>query len=324
MSEAKPKILQTRVQNKHDIAENWEKATGFRPLAGEIIIYDPDATHSLPRVKIGDGEKYVNQLDFIDTDLLEALSKKADVEHGTHVTFSTTAPVMDGAATVGMAATVARSDHKHPVDTSRAAQADFAAHTSDITSHMSAAEHANLTTAYNHSQAAHAPTNAEKNQNAFSNVVVGSTTIAADTTTDSLTLVAGSNVTITPDAANDKITIAATDTVYTHPGYTAKSSGLYKVTVDGTGHVSNTAAVSKADITALGIPAQDTTYGTGTATSSGLTKLYTTTGSNTDGTMTQNAITEAIMAALSNIISCGTEDPSSAITSPFYFKYAVE
>lgn len=55
------------------------------------------------------------------------------------------------------------------------------------------------------------------NQNAFSNVTVGSTTIAADTTTDTLTLVAGSNVTITPDATNDKITIAATDTVYTHP-----------------------------------------------------------------------------------------------------------
>ena len=38
------------------------------------------------------------------------------------------------------------------------------------------------------------------NQNAFSNIAVGSTTIAADSVTDTLTLVAGSNVTITPDA----------------------------------------------------------------------------------------------------------------------------
>lgn len=45
---------------------------------------------------------------------------------------------------------------------------------------------------------------------------------------------------------------------YTHPSYTAKSSGLYKVTVDSTGHVSATSAVTKADITALGIPGQDT------------------------------------------------------------------
>ena len=49
-----------------------------------------------------------------------------------------------------------------------------------------------------------------------------------------------------------------TDTKYTHPTYTSKSSGLYKITVDGTGHVSATAAVKKSDITALGIPSQDT------------------------------------------------------------------
>ena len=53
---------------------------------------------------------------------------------------------------------------------------------------------------------------AEPNQNAFSNIVVGSTTIEADTKTDTLTLVAGSNVTLTPDATNDKITISSTDT----------------------------------------------------------------------------------------------------------------
>lgn len=49
-----------------------------------------------------------------------------------------------------------------------------------------------------------------------------------------------------------------TDTVYTHPSHTAKSSGLYKVTIDAEGHVSAATAVTKSDITALGIPAQDT------------------------------------------------------------------
>ena len=53
---------------------------------------------------------------------------------------------------------------------------------------------------------------AEVNQNAFSNVKVGSTTVAADAKTDTLELVAGTNVTLTPDATNDKVTIAATDT----------------------------------------------------------------------------------------------------------------
>ena len=199
---------------------------------------------------------------------------------------------------------------------------------------------------------------AEVNQNDFSNIKVGSTTVAADTKTDTLELVAGSNVTLTPDATNDKVTIAAKDTTYndfapptrdavgkrglvpeppvngldkflmgkgwerigvdveasndyayirllnytsddsivelsskhfpmstdaqaglisagdkkrldtmetyannyTHPVYPSKSSGLYKVTIDSTGHVSATANVTKSDITGLGIPAQDTTY----------------------------------------------------------------
>ena len=52
--------------------------------------------------------------------------------------------------------------------------------------------------------------------------------------------------------------IASGANKYSHPTYTAKSSGLYKVTVDGTGHVSDTTAVTKADITGLGIPASDT------------------------------------------------------------------
>jgi hypothetical protein len=51
---------------------------------------------------------------------------------------------------------------------------------------------------------------AEVNQNAFSNVKVGTTTIAADSKTDTLELVAGSNIVITPDAANDKVTFDVT------------------------------------------------------------------------------------------------------------------
>lgn len=48
---------------------------------------------------------------------------------------------------------------------------------------------------------------------------------------------------------------------YTHPAYTARSAGLYKTTVDSQGHVSNVASVTKADITALGIPSSDTWRG---------------------------------------------------------------
>lgn len=71
-------------------------------------------------------------------------------------------------------------------------------------------------------------TGAEVNQNAFSNVKVGSTTVSADTKTDTLELVAGSNVTLTPDATNDKVTIAATDTTYSDA--TTSTSGLMSAT----------------------------------------------------------------------------------------------
>ena len=83
-------------------------------------------------------------------------------------------------------------------------------HTSNTTSHITSTERTNWGAAYTHSQATHAPSNAQANQNAFSNVKVGSTTVVADTTTDTLELV-GSNITITPDATNDKITFTVAD-----------------------------------------------------------------------------------------------------------------
>jgi len=67
-------------------------------------------------------------------------------------------------------------------------------------------------------------TGAEVNQNAFANITVGSTTIAADAKQDTVTLAAGSNITLTPDATNDKITIAATNTTYS--AATTSAAGL--------------------------------------------------------------------------------------------------
>jgi hypothetical protein len=71
-------------------------------------------------------------------------------------------------------------------------------------------------------------TGAEVNQNAFSNVVVGETTIAADSKTDTLTLEAGNNITLTPNSTSDKITIAAKDTTYSDA--TQSTHGLMSTT----------------------------------------------------------------------------------------------
>ena len=56
---------------------------------------------------------------------------------------------------------------------------------------------------------------------------------------------------VTSSSTNGNIKINGTETtVYTHPTYTAKSSGLYKITVDTKGHVSATAAVAASDLPA--------------------------------------------------------------------------
>lgn len=82
-------------------------------------------------------------------------------------------------------------------------------------------------------------TGAEVNQNAFSNIVVGSTTVVADSKTDSLTL-EGSNVTITADATNDKVTFSVAD------GSTS-AKGLVKLT-NSTSSTSTTTAATPSSV----------------------------------------------------------------------------
>ena len=51
-----------------------------------------------------------------------------------------------------------------------------------------------------------------------------------------------------------------TDTIYTHPAYTAKANGLYKISVDNKGHVNVANTVTKTDITGLGISGSEHTH----------------------------------------------------------------
>ena len=75
-------------------------------------------------------------------------------------------------------------------------------HKGDTTAHITATERSKWNTA-------------EANQNAFSNVKVGDTTVAAGAKTDTLGIVAGTNVTVAADATNKNLTISAKDTTYT-------------------------------------------------------------------------------------------------------------
>ena len=57
---------------------------------------------------------------------------------------------------------------------------------------------------------------------------------------------------------NVKTVKLPTGSGYVHPTHDPHTSGLYKITVDELGHVSNASAVTKTDITDLGIPGSDT------------------------------------------------------------------
>lgn len=63
--------ITARVQLKIDTEANWKKnAPTFVPRAGELIIYNPDANHSVPRFKVGDGENYLLSLPFSNDELI--------------------------------------------------------------------------------------------------------------------------------------------------------------------------------------------------------------------------------------------------------------
>jgi hypothetical protein len=64
--------------------------------------------------------------------------------------------------------------------------------------------------AYDHSQSAHAPADAEKNKYAFSKIAIGQSTISANKVEDTLTLIAGANITLTPNTGTDSVTISST------------------------------------------------------------------------------------------------------------------
>ena len=104
-----PKNIKTRIQNKHDLELNWNAATGFIPLQGELIVYDIEidslgnaltktvdgvtktvhelagrtAPYTYERFKIGDGIHIAKDLpfatDFVQEELVDVKNKLADL-----------------------------------------------------------------------------------------------------------------------------------------------------------------------------------------------------------------------------------------------------
>lgn len=168
---------------------------------------------------------------------------------------STTTPKMDGTATIGTELAFARGDHIHPSDTSRVPttrkintkelSSDITLYGSDIAVSSSDSTKINVAlsnkvdavsgkglstndyTTDEKNKLAGIAAGAQVNQNAFSNIKVGSTTVAADAATDTVELIAGTDITLTPDATNDTVTIGFSNS----SGYTTNTGTVTSVGV---------------------------------------------------------------------------------------------
>ena len=119
-----------------------------------------------------------------------------------------------------------------------ATQEQFTTHANNADIHVTTANKTDWNAAKSHADSAHARTDATK---------------------------------VTSSSTNGNIIIDEQETtVYAHPTHTAAEAGLYKVTVDGTGHVSATSVVTKEDIAGLGVAITDTTYDDATQSTHGL------------------------------------------------------
>lgn len=92
-------------------------------------------------------------------------------------------------------------------------------------------------------------TGGEANQDAYSNIKVGSTTLAATSKTDTVAFAGGTNISVEGSTAGGNKSVSFSHAVPT--GAAAKTAGFYKFATDSTGHATNLTAVAASDITAL-------------------------------------------------------------------------
>lgn len=71
-----------RMQQKHDIASNWENAESFVPKPGEIIVYDKDEYVEKQRIKIGDGESHIKELSSITGEVYTSKAEPKNASEG--------------------------------------------------------------------------------------------------------------------------------------------------------------------------------------------------------------------------------------------------
>ena len=251
------KTIKTRIVQKHATSADWTKAVNFKPLLGEIIVYD-----DLKKIKIGDGNTLLANLSFIDADTLRGMIPENTLSNSNNK-IPTSKAVSD-----------VINDR---VPNTR--KVNGKALSSDIT--LSASDVGAATENYVDTKVAGIVNSAPEALNTLDELAAAlgddpnfATTVLTQIG-GKVDKVSGKGLSTNDFTTAEKEKLASVEAganAYVHPTHTAKSSGFYKVTIDNQGHVSAATAVTKSDITALGIPAQDTTY---TLSSFGITATAT-------------------------------------------------
>lgn len=68
--------MKARISQLHNTEAGWRKWLNWIPEAGELVVYDPDESHSYARIKVGDGIHRLSELGFfIDSAVAELIKQ---------------------------------------------------------------------------------------------------------------------------------------------------------------------------------------------------------------------------------------------------------
>lgn len=135
--------------------------------------------------------------------------------------------------------------------------------TSDLNGNITLVAGTGITLTGNNTAKTITITNASLGANAFGKIVVaGQSDVDADSTSDTLTLAAGSNISITTNASTDTVTIASTVTGLTNPLTSDLNTSTYKITrgsnsnltLEGVAVVIQNFAAPTTDYIGIGVP----------------------------------------------------------------------
>ena len=231
--------------------------------------------------------------------LQSALDGKAASSHGTHVTWSTTSPKMNGTAAVGSETKVARGDHVHPTDTSRAAKSDFDTHVASTVSHVTADErtawNAKASTANATTKTAGLMSSADKTK--LDGIAEGANKYTHPTTSGNKHIPSGGASGQILRWSSDGTAVWGADNNTTYSNATTATAGLVK---------SGSTVTSTSGLTAVpiinGVPYyKNTTYSNATSATAGLVKVDTALSSSSTNPVQNKAVNTAITSLTSSV-----------------------